>query len=64
MRITSTHLSHRSDERRSPDILPILVRRLISAISKINAMRCDLKCVGCASYLYLVRFLLVLVKAD
>ncbi len=38
MRITSTHLSHWSDERRSQEILPILVRRLISATSKINAI--------------------------
>ncbi|GIB52586.1 hypothetical protein VCSRO46_3430 [Vibrio cholerae] len=38
MRITSTHLSHWSDERRSQESLPILVRRLISATSTVNAM--------------------------
>lgn len=38
MRVTSTHLTQWSDNRSSQDILPILMRRLISATSTVNAM--------------------------
>lgn len=38
MRVTSTHLTQWSDNRSSQDILPILMRRLISATSTVNVI--------------------------
>lgn len=38
MRISATNLSHWSNERRAQDVLPILIRRLISATSTVNSI--------------------------